>query len=509
MEKRRLGFWEIWNMSFGFLGIQMGFALQNSNVSRIFQTLGANIDDIPILWVAAPMTGLIVQPIIGYFSDRTWTKLGRRKPYFLVGAILASLALFIMPNSPVLWFAAGMLWIMDASINVSMEPFRAFVGDNLPDSQRTSGFAMQSFFIGIGAYFASKLPLIFTYFGVSNTAPLGIIPDSVKYSFYFGGIVFIVTVLWTVLTSKEYTPQELEAFENHNKETFVKETHSKEWFQANGKSHLSKGVLLLLLSALFSFAIYNYELKKDLYVLSIGLIGLGGIAMLISGLMQKASKTENGFVTIMNDFQFMPKIMKQLAWVQFFSWFALFSMWIYTTLAVTQHIYKTTDTTSEAYNTGANQVGEMFANYNLIAAIAAFLLPLLAKYTSRKFTHFVALVCGGLGLISVYFISEPTVFTMEWLPMIGVGIAWASILSVPYAMLSGSLPSAKMGYYMGVFNFFIVIPQLVAASILGFLVSKFFNNEPIYAMLIGGFSMIIAGVLSLTINDKSKINLNE
>ncbi|MBC5863790.1 MFS transporter [Flavobacterium turcicum] len=509
MEKRRLSFWQIWNMSFGFLGIQMGFALQNSNVSRIFQTLGANIDDIPILWVAAPMTGLIIQPIIGYFSDKTWTKLGRRKPYFLAGAILASAALFIMPNSPLLWFAAGMLWIMDASINVSMEPFRAFVGDNLPDSQRTTGFAMQSFFIGIGAYFASKLPLIFTHFGVSNTAPLGVIPDSVKYSFYLGGIAFLLTVLWTVLTSKEYSPEELEAFENHNKETYQKETHSKEWFLANGKSHLSKGLLFLVVSAVFSFVIYNYDLKKDLYVLSIGLIGLGGIAMLISGLMQKANNTENGFVTIMNDFQFMPKIMKQLAWVQFFSWFALFSMWIYTTLAVTQHIYKTTDTTSEAYNIGANQVGEMFANYNLIAAIAAFLLPVLAKYTSRKFTHFVALVCGGLGLISVYFISEPTVFTMEWLPMIGVGIAWASILSIPYAMLSGSLPSSKMGYYMGVFNFFIVIPQLVAASILGFLVSQFFNSEPIYALLIGGASMILAGLIALTINDKSKINLNE
>lgn len=509
MEKRKLSFLQIWNMSFGFLGIQMGFALQNSNVSRIFQTLGANIDDIPILWVAAPLTGLIIQPIIGYFSDRTWTKLGRRKPYFLAGAILASAALFIMPNSPVLWIAAGMLWIMDASINVSMEPFRAFVGDNLPEKQRTMGFAMQSFFIGIGAYFASKLPLIFTHLGVQNTAPLGIIPDSVKYSFYFGGIVFIITVLWTVITSKEYSPEELAAFEKHKEDTFVKEEHSADWFASNAKSHLTKGISFLIVSVLFSLAIFYFDLKKDLYVLSLGLIGLGGLAMLVSGLMQKTNNTENGFVTIMNDFQFMPKIMKQLAWVQFFSWFALFSMWIYTTLAVTQHIYGTTDTTSTAYNTGANQVGEMFANYNLIAAIASFLLPLLAKYTSRKFTHFVALVCGGLGLISIYFISEPTAFTMEWLPMIGVGIAWASILSIPYAMLSGSLPSNKMGYYMGVFNFFIVIPQLVAASILGFLVSKFFNNEPIYALLIGGASMILAGIIALTINDESKITINE
>ena len=509
MEKRKLGFWQIWNMSFGFLGIQMGFALQNSNVSRIFQTLGANIDDIPILWVAAPLTGLIIQPIIGYFSDRTWTKLGRRKPYFLVGAILASAALFIMPNSPFLWFAAGMLWIMDASINVSMEPFRAFVGDNLPEKQRTMGFAMQSFFIGIGAYFASKLPLIFTYFGVNNTAPLGIIPDSVKYSFYFGAVAFIVSVLWTVITSKEYSPEELQAFEKKEESTFKNEIHSTAWFIKNGQSHLTKGIIFVIISVVFSAIIYYFELKKDLYVLSLGLIGLGGLALLFSGIMQKAGNTNNGFVTIINDFQFMPKIMKQLAWVQFFSWFALFSMWIYTTLAVTQHIYKTTDTTSSAYNIGANQVGEMFANYNLIAAIAAFLLPLLAKYTSRKFTHFVALVCGGLGLISIYFITTPTTFTMEWLPMIGVGIAWASILSIPYAMLSGSLPSNKMGYYMGVFNFFIVIPQLVAASILGFLISKFFNSEPIYALLIGGASMILAGIISLTIDDESKILINE
>jgi maltose/moltooligosaccharide transporter len=508
MEKRKLSFWQIWNMSFGFLGIQMGFALQNSNMSRIFQTLGANIDDIPILWVAAPLTGLIIQPIIGYFSDRTWTKLGRRKPYFLVGAILASAALFIMPNSPLLWFAAGMLWIMDASINVSMEPFRAFVGDNLPESQRTQGFAMQSFFIGIGAYVASKLPLLLTYLNVKNEAPLGIIPDSVKYSFYIGGVAFLITVLWTVFTSKEYSPEEMEAFEK-NQESFKKEAHSSEWFQKNGNSHLTKGILFFTIGILASFAIYHFELKKDLYVVSLGLIGMGGLAMIISGLMQKANNTENGFVTIMNDFQFMPKIMKQLAWVQFFSWFSLFSMWIYTTLAVTQHIYGTTDTTSAAYNTGANQVGEMFANYNLIAALAAFLLPLLAKITSRKFTHFVALTCGGLGLISLYFIKEPTTFNIEWLPMIGVGIAWASILSIPYAMLSGVLPSSKMGYYMGVFNFFIVIPQLVAASILGFLVSSYFNSEPIYALLIGGCSMILAGVIALTINDKSNIVIND
>lgn len=510
MKKRTLGFWEIWNMSFGFLGIQMGFALQNANVSRIFQTLGAEIDDIPILWVAAPLTGLIVQPIIGYFSDRTWhSRLGRRRPYFLVGAILASLALFVMPNSPALWFAAGMLWIMDASINVSMEPFRAFVGDNLPEHQRTKGFAMQSFFIGIGAYVASKLPWILTQLGVANTAAEGVIPDSVKYSFYIGGAAFFISVLWTVIKSKEYSPEEIKTFETtENVGKPIKEQFSDEWHRSKGKSHLINGTFALMIGLMSTFFVYDYNLKKDLYVLTLGLISFSGVALIISGIMQK-KLIRNGFVTIVNDFQMMPKVMKQLAWVQFFSWFALFSMWIYSTGAVTEHIYRTTDTTSEAYNLGANQVGEMFANYNIIAAAFAFLLPLLAKRTSRKFTHFLALVAGGLGLMSLYFITNPTKFTIEWMPMIGVGIAWASILSVPYAMLSGSLPASKMGYYMGVFNFFIVIPQLVAASILGFLVSEFFNNEPIFALLIGGFSMILAGIISLTVNDKTTIAIND
>lgn len=505
-KKPQLNFWNVWNMSFGFLGIQMGFALQNANVSRIFQTLGAEIEDIPILWVAAPLTGLIIQPIIGYFSDRTWhPKLGRRRPYFLVGALLASTALFIMPNSPVLWFAAGMLWIMDASINVSMEPFRAFVGDKLPDEQRTKGFAMQSFFIGIGAYIASKLPLFLTWLGVANTAPEGIIPDSVKYSFYIGGAAFLITVLWTVISTKEYTPEEMALFESENKEEFQKQEQPKEWYLKNGNSHFNKGILVLLIGLAATYFVYANDLKKDLYVLTLGLISGGGLAMFISGILQKKGNFKNSFVTIINDFQTMPKIMVQLAGVQFFSWFALFSMWIYMTPAVTEHIYGTTDTTSEAYNIGANQVGEMFANYNIIAAAVAILLPILAKWTSRKFTHFIALTIGGFGLMAVYFITKPTVFTMEWLPMIGVGVAWASILSIPYAMLSGALPSSKMGYYMGVFNFFIVIPQLVAASILGFLVSQFFDNQPVYALLIGGCSMIAGGVLSLFVNDNATL----
>ena len=512
MEKRKLGFWQIWNMSFGFLGIQMGFALQNSNVSRIFQTLGANIDDIPILWVAAPLTGLIVQPIIGYFSDRTWNKLGRRKPYFLVGAILASTTLFIMPNSPVLWFAAGMLWIMDASINVSMEPFRAFVGDNLSEEQRTTGFAMQSFFIGIGAYFASKLPLIFTHFGVSNTAPLGIIPDSVKYSFYFGGIAFLLTVLWTVLTSKEYSPEELEAFEDAKKEVATK-NHQEKMATQSGvtiKRQLTIGLFLLIIGSIATVYVHHINSKgegnqhKELYILSLGLLIVGLLFTIVSQL--RKSEVRNGFTVIITDLLNMPKTMKQLAWVQFFSWFALFAMWIYTTKAVTGHVFGTSDSTSKIYNDAADWVSVMFTVYNGVAAAVAFLLPVLARRTSNKFTHMLALIAGGIGLISIYFLSDKVGLLLA---MIGVGIAWASILSIPYAMLSGALPSNKMGYYMGVFNFFIVIPQIVAGTILGFLVTEFFNSEPVYALIVGGCSMILAGLLTLGVSTNKKIDINE
>ncbi|MFK7809433.1 MAG: MFS transporter, partial [Saprospiraceae bacterium] len=490
-EKRKLGFWEIWNMSFGFFGIQMGFALQNGNVSRIFQNLGAEIDDLAILWVAAPLTGLIVQPIIGYWSDRTWhPKWGRRRPFFFAGALLSTIALFFMPNSPVLWVAAGMLWIMDASINITMEPFRAFVGDNLPGEQTTTGFAMQSFFIGAGAYLASWLPAIFDWAGVANEAPPGTIPDTVKYSFYVGGVLFFFAVLWTVLKSKEYSPEEMKSFGEGDEDEFEIK-RSAGWFEKNSMKHIRGGLGAIVIGLLLATYIYNNELKKDLYVLAFGIFVLFGLCFLISGLLQKSRKTDNGFVTIMNDFQTMPKTMVQLAFVQFFSWFALFAMWIYATPAITSHVYGTTDTSSELYNDGANIVSGMMGNYNLIAALVAFLLPMLAKVTSRKFTHMLALCLGGLGLISIYYMKPGMM--LQWVPMLGVGVAWASILSVPYAILAVSLPSDKMGYYMGVFNFFIVIPQLVAASVLGFLLSSFFNSDPIWALVIGGVSMIIAG----------------
>ena len=494
MEKRRLGFWEIWNMSFGFLGIQFGFALQNANTSRIFETLGAEVDELAVYWLAAPVTGLIIQPIIGYFSDRTWhPKLGRRRPYFLVGAILASIALCMMPNSPVLWMAIGTLWIMDASINVSMEPFRAFVGDNLPDSQRTLGFATQSFFIGIGGFIGSAMPWIFSnWLDISSEAPEGVIPDTVKYSFYFGAAAFLIAVLWTVIKSKEYTPEEFEAFEKQAEQNSDEEAQAEVTI---GKQN-GIGLTMLIVGLLATMALVYFELKKDLFILTVG-IALVGFLFVLAGQLRKSSK-ENGFINIMTDLLRMPKTMKQLAYVQFFSWFAMFSMWIYATSGVTSHIYGTSDTTSALYNEGADWVGFLMGIKFLVAALVAFLIPVLAKMTSRKIAHLVCLTIGGLGLISYYFVTDPDLLLIS---MIGVGIAWASILSVPYAMLTGSLPANKMGYYMGVFNFFIVIPQIVAASILGFMLVTFFDSEPIYALVVGGVSMILSGLLTLKVDD--------
>ncbi len=497
-KKPRLSFWQIWNMSFGFLGIQMGFALQNANVSRIFETLGASIENIPILWIAAPVTGLIVQPIIGHYSDKTWNRLGRRRPFFLVGAIIASIALIFMPNSPALWVAAGMLWIMDASINVSMEPFRAFVGDNLPSEQRTKGFAMQSFFIGTGAVVASLLPYIFTnWFGINNTAPEGVIPPSVKWSFYAGAAVFFIAVLWTVIRSKEYSPEELAGFAEES-ELEIKEKN-KLSLVPFGKFFRS-GIIWTLTGIVIAALIYFIKLEKELYILGLGILGYG-LLQLIAGLFIKSEKS-NGLTEILSDLRNMPKTMGQLSIVQFFSWLALFSMWIYSTAAVTSHIFGTDDPTSLSYNKGADWVGVMFAVYNGVAALVAFLLPVLAKYTSRKITHAIALVAGGIGLCSVILIKDPNLL---FLPFIGVGIAWASILSMPYAILTGSLPQNRMGTYMGIFNFFIVIPQILAATILGFLTANVFGGKAIYALIFGGISMFIAAVSVLFVYDKDDL----
>ena len=499
-QKPRLRFWEIWNMSFGFLGIQFGFALQNANTSRIFQTLGAEVEDIPILWIAAPLTGLVVQPIVGYFSDRTWHPvLGRRRPYFLVGAILASISLCLMPNSPSLWMAAGMLWIMDASINITMEPFRAFVGDNLPDEQRTTGFAAQSFFIGLGAVIASALPWMLTnWAGMDTTAASGEIPQTVKWSFYIGAAIFLLAVSWTVYRSKEYTPEQLQSFAQDSQAT----AHTSMQISAAEQQQQSArqqrvGLVTAIVGIALLLVLSQTDLQKELYILGFGMLA-AGIMWLVSSMMTRQGRYDNGFVAIMTDLLRMPKTMQQLAVVQFFSWFALFAMWIYTTPAVTKHLYQTTDATSDAYNKGADWVGICFAAYSGVTLLFAFLLPVLAERSSRKIAHMICLTLGGLGLISVYFIPDP-----QWLllSMVGVGIAWASILAMPYAILTGVLPAEKMGYFMGVFNFFIVIPQIVAATILGFLVSFLFEGEAIFALIIGGLSMIAAGIITLLFVD--------
>lgn len=478
--KPALSFWQIWNMCFGFLGIQFGFALQNANVSRIFQTLGASIDAIPVLWVAAPLTGLLVQPIVGYLSDRTWTRLGRRRPYFLAGAVLASLALFAFPNVPALWIAAGMLWILDASINVSMEPFRAFVGDQLPPAQRPLGYAMQSFFIGIGSVVASLLPFLLEHLGVANTAPAGQVPDTVRYAFYAGGVVLLAAIAWTVASTREYPPEQLAAFDAAAPVP-ARDRHP-------GRVR-ALAALLLLVGIALAAVVALRGLDQALYILA-GLLAGFGLAFLLRG----ALGADNAFTRILDDVRDMPAAMARLAVVQFFSWFALFAMWIYTTAAVTEVHFGSSDPTSAAYNAGANWVGVLFAAYNGFAALAAIAIPWQVRRLGLRGSHLVNAVLGGLGLLSMQWIRDP-----HWLllSMAGVGVAWASILSLPYALLSDSLPAAKMGVYMGIFNFFIVIPQLVAASLLGFLLKSLLGGQAIHALAVGGVSMIVAGLCVL------------
>lgn len=497
-EKPQLSFWQIWNMSFGFFGIQFGWALQLSNVSRIFTDLGAEISEIAILWIAAPVTGLIVQPIIGHMSDKTWNKLGRRRPYFLVGAIFASIALFVMPNSPALWVAAGMLWIMDASINISMEPFRAFVGDMLPNKQRTMGYAMQSFFIGFGSVIASALPFVLAnYFGVSNSAAEGQIPMTVKIAFYAGGAVFLIAVLWTIFRTKEYSPEQMEAFHAEEEKNKPSEDVEREEKMIQAGTFYKQGPIWIGLGAIFTVLVYSYSHHREPLVLTIGMI-IFGILLIISGVLTKLGRKDNGFLEVINDLFKMPATMRQLAWVQFFSWFGLFSMFLYTTGAVTSYTYGTTDTTSEIYQEGANWVGILFAAYNFMAMCFAFALPPLAQRSSRKTAHMISLIAGGLGLISFYFFKDPNLLLIS---MIGIGLAWAAILSMPYAMLTSAIPARKFGIYMGIFNFFIVLPEITASSIYGYLMESFFDNQPIYVLVTGGISLFIAALLVLRVQD--------
>ncbi|QQL51457.1 MFS transporter [Mucilaginibacter ginkgonis] len=446
IEKPRISFWQIWNMSFGFLGIQFGFALQNGNASRILQKYGADVEHLSWFWLAAPITGMIVQPIIGHYSDRTWNRLGRRRPYFLTGAILSALALFLMPNSaaiasvgPVIIIGAGMLMIMDASFNVAMEPFRALVADNLPDSQRSTGFSVQTFLIGFGAVLGSWLPYIFAnWFHLGATASNGQVEDNVKYSFYVGGTVLLLSVLWTVIRTKEYSPAEYAKF------------HPAE----NTEGH------------------------------------------------------QSGIAEIIGDLRRMPATMKQLGLVQFFSWFALFSMWVFTTPAIASHVYgvPTGDVSSAKYNEAANWVGILFGVYNGVSAIYALMLPSIARATSRKKAHAFSLVMGGLGLLSIYLIKDP-----HWLilSMVGIGLAWGSILALPYAILSGSIPAKKMGVYMGIFNFFITFPQIVNGLFGGPIVKYFYHGQSVYAIVLAGFFMLCAAVSVMFVQDNRDISVKK
>jgi maltose/moltooligosaccharide transporter len=506
MKQQKLTFWQIWNMSFGFFGIQFGFELQNSNVSRIFETLGANKDEIPILWIAAPLTGLLIQPIIGYLSDRTWHPYwGRRRPFFFIGAVLATLALFFLPNSPSLWIAGSMLWIMDASINISMEPFRAFVGDKLPSEQRTQGFAMQSFFIGLGSVVAAMLPWIFTnLFGFSNQAAAGTIPDSVKWSFYVGGIAFLASVMYTVFTTTELPPEDLEKFnQEKQKATFwsgVKETFG-------GILEMPKTMKQLAIVQFFTwfslFAMWIYStnaVTSNLYNMK---VEKSYVAKMQNAIQAQLSQPTLDLKT--------KKLYKSLqADLNEINEYRASQNPVVISINLANHFSDAQDTTfsvneksalnrvKKEYNDGADWLSICSSVRNGVAAIFAFVIPWIAFRTNRRKTHMISLIIGGLGLISIAFLKDPIYLVIS---MGMVGVSWASILSMPYAILAGSLPSNRMGYFMGVFNFFIVIPQIVAATILGYLTMKLFGANTMYTIVFGGATMIIAGLLTLKVND--------
>ncbi|WP_246449503.1 MFS transporter [Novosphingopyxis iocasae] len=489
--KPRQGFAGLWNISFGFFGIQIGFALQNANMSRIFQSLGESLDNLPALWVAAPLTGLLVQPIIGHYSDRTWSRLGRRRPYFLAGAVLAAIALFVMPNSPALWFAAMMLWILDASLNISMEPFRAFVGDMLGKDQHTAGYAVQTAFIGAGAVVGSVFPYVLAHLGVANEAAAGGVPDTVRFSFWFGGAALLIAVLWTIVTTKEYSPEEMRAFEGA-----AAEEEMPSPVRALAARTFTSSFLWIGAGAIIAAVVAEFDLEKELYLLA-GLLAAYGLASIAAISMARKGREANLLGHIVGDFSGMPDVMKKLALAQFFSWSALFIMWIYTTPVVAQYAYGVTDTASATYNDAGNWVGILFAVYNGVAAIfALFVLPRMAAAIGRVRTHMVCLLAGALGYASFLVIRDP-----QWLiaSEVLVGIAWASILAMPYAILASSLPSRKLGIYMGLFNVFIVVPQLIVATVMGTVLKAFFPSEPIWTMAFAAVVMAAAALAMLRV----------
>ena len=543
-RKPRLPFLNILIMCFGFFGIQMGFALQTGHFSRVFSTLGAEVDLLPLLWIAGPVTGLIVQPIVGYFSDRTWTRLGRRRPYFLWGALITTLGLFVMPSSSALWMAAGMLWIIDSSLNLTMEPFRAYVGDMLPEEQRTTGYAAQSFFIGIGGTFGSALPwLLANHFGFSNEPEKVIevmhgidvtvsstLPDNIRMTFYIGAVLLFTAVAITVFLGREYDPETLAAYEAEEaKSRGVSQADlaplpappTRSRFISLGSICIGIGAALL---ALFYFSgvdikpIGNPEtlaklgcttpLDADacamntrdwgLYVLSFGIM-IFGLLQLAAGLGKRDGDAPNGmFGQIMEDMFRLPKTMRQLAVVQFFSWFAMFSMWIYLNDGAINHHYGDLSPGTAEYQAAGDWIGLLNGVYFAVAATVAFMIPPLARLTSRKTAYSICLLIGAFGFSSFIWLPSGELL---WISMIGVGIVWAAILSMPYAILSNALPANKMGIYMGIFNFFIVIPQMLAATLLGLLVSRLFGGYAIYALGLGAASFVLASISVLFVTD--------
>jgi maltose/moltooligosaccharide transporter len=465
-SKPRLTLGQIITMSFGFMGIQAGFALQNGNTSRILRSFGADVDQLPSFWLVAPIVGMIVQPLIGHYSDRTWNRLGRRKPYFLTGALLSSIALIFLPNSgglagviPALWIGAGFVMIMDASFNVAMEPFRALVADNLPDSQRTMGFSVQTFLIGLGAVIGSDLPDWLARLGVSKIAGPDGIANNIKYSFYFGAAFFMICILVTILFSREYPPDEYEKYHGRSADDHAGEAPSP------GKT-------------------------------------------LATAQRPRSNKHGNVVSEIGRDFRGMPKTMRQLGLVQFFSWFAMFSMWVFTTDAVATHVYglSGSDTKSVAYNDAGNAVGSAFGIYNLVAMIYSLFLPAIAARLGRKMTHALSLLAGGVGLISIFFVHSTGMLNVS---MVGIGLAWASILAMPYVILSSSIPAGKMGIYMGIFNFFITFPQIVNGLFGGWIIRHIYGNQPIYSIVLAGFCLIAAAISVLFVYDGGAIRMQQ
>ena len=488
-QKPRQNFAGLWNISFGFFGIQIGFALQNANMSRVFQTLGSSIDDLPALWVAAPLTGLLVQPIIGHLSDRTWNRLGRRRPYFLTGAILSALALFLMPLSPAfgapLLFAAAMLWLLDASLNISMEPFRAFVGDMLHTDQHAAGYAVQTAFIGAGAVVGSIFPWFLEQLGVSNLAADGGIPDTVKWSFWGGGLALFCAVLWTIVTTREYSPEQQAAFAH------AQEAAPQHPVRALASKSYVGGAVWIVAGLAVMLAVDRLALEKEVLLLG-ALLAAYGVISGIGIALARQGRSANMLSSIVGDFAGMPDVMKRLALVQFFSWSALFIMWINTTPVVTQYVFGSTDTTSAAYNEGANWVNVLFTVYNAVAAVAALaLLPWLSRRVGQVMTHSICLTLGAGGFLMFVFVRDATLLLLA---EVGIGIAWASILAMPYAILASNLPQSKLGIYMGLFNVFVVVPQLLVATVMGSIMQAFFPGEPVWTMLFAAASWLVAAL---------------